>query len=371
MVRKINKGILVLTKRGIILAEKLRSCYEPFRQADIFQPINLHNEEGQLINDYNLYNYQGSLSEQVGKMFSKYTQLVFIMALGIVVRVIAPYLKDKRSDPAVITIDEAGRNIISTLSGHLGGANRLAVEIASSLRGKPVVTTATDVQGKIAFDLLAQALNCQIIPFKNLKLANSAVVNDRLVNIFTKQPKVVAEVFHELSAKKIQIYPLRELKNHPHGFPVIISNRQLEYLANKNYLQLVPKNLVIGLGCKRGVSEKQIADAVQYALKKLNLKTESIKKLATIDLKSDEEAIMQYARRLGIKVDIVKREQIKEVDFAYQKSIFVEKTIGVGGVCEPAALLSANQGRLLLGKTIFNQVTIAVVEESGETDVYP
>lgn len=359
--KEVKRGILTLTKNGIILADQLRSRYKPFHDADIYLPARFRQE----IKDYNLYTYKDSLSEEVGRIFLEYTQLVFIMALGIVIRVVSPYLKDKRSDPAVVTIDEAGSNIISTLSGHLGGANQLTEEIACSLKGNPVITTATDVQGKIAFDLFAQTLGCQIIPFANLKLANAAVVNDRRINIFTDDSALIKRVLKERSTEKIKVYPLVEMRKRQDGFSVIISNRQLEVFT-QDYLQLVPKNLIIGVGCRRGVKKEQVKAAVDHGLNKLNLKREGIKRLATIDLKSDERAINQYALSLGVKVDIIERAEIKKIDFKYSTSPIVLKRIGVGGVCEPAALLSAKKGRLLLKKTILNDVTVAIVEERGE-----
>ncbi len=364
--RTIKKGILVLTKKGISQAERLKALYQPFQQADIYYPVSRSKEKSEN-NNYH-YSYQGSLREQVGRLFPEYNQLVFIMALGIVVRVIAPYLKDKRSDPAVVTIDQAGRNIISTLSGHLGGANRLALEIAAALGGNPVITTASELEGQIAFDLLAQMLNCRLIPFANLKQANAAVVNESMVNIFTDHYcSLIKEVLPKGANQKIKIYPLGELEKHQNGFPVIISNRQLP-LIYRDYLQLVPRNIVIGIGCRRGVQLKQVETAVTNALAQLCLRKEGIKNLATIELKSDERAISEYAGKLGVPVDLIKQEEIRAADFTYSTSPFVQQAIGVGGVCEPAALLSAKQGRLLLGKTVFNQITIAVVEESGEID---
>ena len=338
-------AVIALTKTGAELAYKLE---EKLEAVDLYLPAKVSSNR-------EVDEFDSSLSQLVASLFSEYEGLIFVMALGIVVRILAPYLEDKRKDPAVVTIDETGQNVISTLSGHLGGANQLTTRIADLIEANPVVTTATDCQNKLAFDLLAQQFNCQIEPFANLKLANAALVNDRQVNIFTD-----LELNLELPAN-VNCFSVQQL-GEQNGFPVIISNQQVA--VNQDYLQLIPQNIVVGIGCRRGVSSRQVKEGVLFAVEKLNLKQASIKSIATIDLKQDEVGISEAADELGVPIEIVSRAEIKNSKLDHTSSQFVKEQIGVSGVCEPAAMLSSKEGDLLLAKTSKNQVTVAVVEDS-------
>ncbi|MBM7557121.1 cobalt-precorrin 5A hydrolase [Halanaerobacter jeridensis] len=340
-----NLAVIALTSSGEELALKLE---EKLSNVDLYIADKLNSSAE--VNEFD-----SSLQELVAELFFQYDGLIFIMSLGIVVRVLAPYIEDKREDPAVVTIDETGANVISTLSGHLGGANQLTAKIAEQIKANPVITTATDCQDKLAFDLLAQQLNCEIIPFDNLKLANAALVNEQRVNIFSD-----LELDLDV-AENVDLFSLDELGSRE-GFPVIISNQRSE--ISVPYIQLVPQNIVLGIGCRKGVSVKQVETAINLALQKLNLAKASIKNLATIDLKQDEAGLRETAKKLGVELEIIAREEIEEVDFDYTTSEFVKEQIGVGGVCEPTALLSAEEGELLLDKTSKNGVTVAVVKDN-------
>jgi cobalt-precorrin 5A hydrolase len=341
-------AIVTLTKGGQKLALQLKNI---LTNVDVYSPRKLKCKRHKVIY------YYSSLKELTANLFKQYSNIIYIMSLGIVVRIIAPYLKNKRVDPAILTMDETAKNVISTLSGHLGGANQLTRKIARILNSNEVITTATDCQDKPAVDLLAKKMDCIIEPFQKLKLANSAIVNGRSLNIFTDYNINLSET------DKISIYPLSlyNSENMPRGFPVVISNKKI-YIAN-DYLQLIPQNIIIGIGCRRGISVNKIRLAVDKALKVLNIKKNSIKKLATIDLKKDELGLLKYAEEKSLKLDIIDRDKIKKADLKINRSEFVEKITGVPGVCEPAALLSSTQGKLIMPKTKYNKVTVAVVEE--------
>ena len=348
-------AVITLTKGGINLGQQLLKQYPDFK---LYVPSKFRGCEDKPGD--RIYYYDTSLKELISRIFTNHHNLIFIMSLGIVVRIITPYLESKKKDPAVVTIDENGQNVISTLSGHLGGANSLTKELADFLDTNPVITTATDCQGKPAIDLLAKKMNCVIKPFSNLKLANSAIVNDNRLNIFTNYNIPLSET------KNIKIHPLSQLGPEllETGFPVIISNKR--YTIDREYLQLIPRNITIGIGCRRGVSFTKINKAITRALEITNLREASIKSLATIDLKVDEAGILTYLENKKLKIDIIARDQIRKEEAnlkGISRSEFVEKTVGVPGVCEPAALISSNNGKLLLPKTKFNKVTIAVVEE--------
>ena len=341
-------AVIALTKGGKNIALKIK---KEFKNIDIYLSEKLKSDFS------DIYFYNSTLKELTADLFKKYDSVIYIMALGIVVRVIAPFLENKKVDPAVVTIDETAQNVISTLSGHLGGANKLTAKLAEILKSNPVITTATDCQNKTAIDILAKRANCRIEPFSKLKLANSAIVNNETLNIFSDYNLYLQET------KNINIYPLSQLKSDlvQKNFSVIISNKRYNFA--KKYLQLIPQNITIGVGCRRGVSSKKIKRAVNKTLKNLNLKENSIKNLATIDLKSDERGLLEYAEEKSFNIDIISREKIKKAELEVSYSDFVKKVVGVGSVCEPAALLSSNKGELIFSKTKFDEVTIAVVEE--------
>jgi len=350
-------AVVALTKNGKDLGLKLKNS---IKKSELFclSKFKSNKENKEEINYFD-----SSLSKLTADLFESYENIIYIMSLGIVVRIIAPYLENKKVDPAVITIDESGENVISTLSGHLGGANKLTKKVAKILKSNPIITTATDCQKKPAIDLLAQKMNCIIKPFSNLKFANAALVNNRELNIFSDYPLPLTE------AENINIYSLTKLndKFNEDAFPVVVSNK--DYNFKRQYLQLIPVNIIVGVGCRRGVEQEKINRAVNMALHKLNLNKQSIKKLATIDLKADEEGLLSYSKENNIDLEIIEREQIQKSNLTnISHSEFVKKTVGVPGVCEPAALLSSDNGKLVLTKNKFDKVTIALVEEEIKID---
>jgi len=358
-------AILALTFQGVKLAKKLGALIKD-NNVDFFLSEKFNDEK------IEVESYFNSLRELVQEIFFKYDAFIFIMATGIVVRIIAPYINDKRTDPAVVVIDEMGRNVISLLSGHLGGANALTEEIAQKIGANPVITTATDVQGRPAFDLLAKRISARILPFKNLKYANAALVNNKDLIIFTdyhflglldNYDDIRLISIDNLSRAKVEKMINNISKD---SFPVVISNKLFK--VKQAFLQLVPQNIIVGVGSRRGVSHSQVKNAVDFALNKLNLRLESIKKIATIDLKADETGIKDFAEKIKAPINIISREKIKKSDISFTESEFVKKTIGVGGVCEPAAILSSRKGELILKKTAVDRVTVAVVEERYDND---
>ncbi|MFW5976789.1 MAG: cobalt-precorrin 5A hydrolase [Bacillota bacterium] len=353
-------AVIALTENGADISTRLKNdllANDCNYKIDLFFPGKLNYKKG------NIFNH--GLKDLIKNVFYEYDGLIMVMALGIVVRVISPYLEDKRLDPAVVTMDEKGENVISTLSGHLGGANELTHIISEILEANPVITTATDTQGKMAFDVMAKKLNMKIIPFKKVKQANSALVNKKQINLYTS---LEFKDLPLISEENVRLLPLSQFldndsKNIKSDFSVIISNKKLD--LNKNQLQLIPRNLVIGIGCRQGVNTKTIENAVNYALDLVEKNRESIKKLATIDLKQEETGILEFAKKLKIPVDFVSKQEIKDCDYNYSKSSFVKEKIGVGGVCEPTAMISSQNGKLILKKTVRNQVTVAIVEEEN------
>jgi cobalt-precorrin 5A hydrolase len=356
VLKKAKIAVLVLTPEAKKIAVNLKKK-QP--NLDLFLSQRLAMSKTK--NDFKTFS---SLKKTVSKIFKDYDALVFIMSLGIVVRIIANLLESKKTDPAIITIDDQGQNVISTLSGHLGGANKLTLEIAEILKAKPVITTATDCNNKLAVDLLAQRLNCEIKPFKRLKKANSALLFKQELHIFSDYK---FELKEDNNLKK---YPLAEFDSSAQAnvFKVIVDNHNFK--LGKNQIQLFPKNLIIGLGCRKNTPFWKLEQALNQFLAQNNLAQASIKSLATIDLKKDETGILKLAAKYNWPLEIIERSEIKKVeaDLEIAKSDFVKKTIGVSAAAAPAAILASKSGQLIIDKTKYSGITLAVVEEEIKSE---
>ena len=281
----------------------------------------------------------------INEKFSQYDGHIFIMASGIVIRKIANLIGTKDKDPAVLLIDEGKHFVISLLSGHLGGANELTYSLANILKLVPVVTTSSDVTGKIAVDTISQKLNAELEDLKSAKDVTSLIVNGQKVNI--------------LLPKNVKITD----KNSADGF-ILVSNRK-----NIEYTRIYPKNLILGIGCKKDTKAEDILFAIEDCLDKNNLDIKSVKKIATVDVKENEQGLINAAKFLNLDLEIVSRDEIKKVQNQFEGSDFVEKTIGVRAVSEPVALLSsAGNGKFLVMKEIYNGITISIYEE--EIEIY-
>lgn len=295
------------------------------------------------------------LKSLVGNLFSSTDYLVFIMATGIVVRSIAPYIVDKRQDPGVIVMDEKGQNVISLLSGHIGGANGLTLEIASKIGANPVITTASDVQKTMAVDTLAQRLDCSIINWQLTKEITAQIVNGGEIGIYSE-----ISIAFPLPKSYHIVKSLKEISSKDYG--IYISNREIEE-TGKNLLQLYPQNLVIGIGCRKNTPASVVFNGIEEALKRCNRSINAVKKLVTVDVKAKEQGLLEVAEGLGIPLEIIDRQEILEIEEDFEFSPFVKETIGVGSVSEPCAYLGSRGGTMLLKKQRNCGVTISIAEE--------
>jgi cobalt-precorrin 5A hydrolase len=293
--------------------------------------------------------------------------LVFIMAAGIAVRVIAPHVQDKRYDPAVVVIDDGGNHAISLLSGHLGGANELTETIAKAIGASPVITTATDVAGKLAPDVLSRKLGLAIEPFNKLKTLNALLAGGGEIAFYLdaslRNAKELAEEAQKLKVTLGDMAECVETKKWQRdAAAVFITDKRVE--IDIPYLYLRPKSLVVGVGCRRGTTKEHILEAITAACRKIGRSTVSIQKLASVDIKQDEEGLLAVGEELGVKLEFFSPDELQVCISKYKLSVsnFVKDKIGVGNVCEAAALLTAHETVLVLGKTKYPQVTIAIAE---------
>lgn len=297
-----------------------------------------------------------SLREVFAASFSSCRRLVLVMATGIAVRMIAPFLKDKRTDPAVVVMDERGRYVISLLSGHWGGANELACQLAGLLGGEPVITTATDVNGLTAVDVFAREVGLIPEPFAMVKKFNAALLRGETVAVFTDYP-------HQrlYRAVGLRFFPVSEYARFGDRIAYrAILTHLAKYPGAGDDLYLRPPNLYVGVGCRRGVTAAAIKEHILQVLRDNNLALASVAGLASIDKKKHELGLHQAARELGVPLCFFDTEEIKALAAPYQASDFVYNTMGVGGVCEPAAMLAAGSNRLLVPRRKREGVTVAV-----------
>jgi len=301
------------------------------------------------------------LSLAAGDLFSRYRGLVLIMALGIVVRVIAPHLKDKRTDPAVVVLDEGGSFAISVVSGHVGGANDLARLVAGGLGATPVITTATDVNGAPAVDVLARDLELEPDPPGAVKRINSALARGEKVEIYSEYVLPLPQ------SPQLVVRPWEELAGGREGFRVLVTCRD-NCPAGPKDLLLRPRMVTVGVGCKRGVGADGIMDEIKSALQEAGISLLCVKAMGTITARASEEGMVEAAKKLKIELWGFSPEQLNTaIDLhGLAKSPKVMERMGVGGVCEPAAILACRKGRLLAPKRKGAGITVALAgEESG------
>lgn len=278
------------------------------------------------------------------EVFSRSDMIIGIMAAGIMVRKIAPLLENKFSDPGVIVIDEMGRNVISLLSGHAGGANDFAVKIADILNANPVITTATDVNGLVGIDSFAARYFYVILDRHLVKHFNSSIVDGHTVELHSSR-NLGPLIDGELS---------RTYRYMRDGDEIVRAH------CNSEVMRLAPLKVSVGIGTRRGVESSRVTGAIVEALGLLKLPPERIDALATGYMKKNERGIIDAAEDLGVPLEIIPLQELKAQD-THSFSDFVNEKFGVGSVCEAAALKSAGTGsRLVIRKTTSSGVAVAV-----------
>lgn len=368
-------AIITLTKGGVELGLHLQErlagseLYVPERHKDMVVvsqpslPITRHLSLVPMEKD-KAQVFDGFLKELIARIFAGYDGFIFIMATGIVVRVIAPFIKGKDVDPAVVVMDEAGRFVISLLSGHLGGANELAREVAGCIGATPVITTATDVCGKLCAEDLARELEGEIENVRMIKNVNAAFLHDEPVAI-----NIPSEKRDTLKSSGNFVFydSLEDLLGSGYTTLVAVTNR-LKHGIEEGCLVIRPRNLVVGVGCNRNTSADEIEEAVFKVLRDNGLSQKSIRNLASIDAKGDEAGLLGFAKKHDLTIDFFTKEELEKVDFVTAPSRHVMEAVGVGGVCEPAAMLSAKGSMLLVPKVKSGNVTVAVAEAAPSFD---
>lgn len=324
-----------------------------------------------------------TLSEWTGQQFAACDGLIFIGAAGIAVRLISPYLKDKFTDPAVVVVDEAGKFAISLLSGHIGGANRLAEQTAALLNAVPVVTTASDVRGRTAIDVWAEDHGFVITDRKLAKKIAAAILDGEKIGFFCDAPISVPDrTGYDVNAvHRLNVWVTCRTQKEPDMDDPVLAETAVhtesgrEELDSKpkdiadcqdvKFLRLVPKILVLGIGCRRDTKKAAIEAAVCKTLAEHKLDICGVSEIASIDLKKNETGLMETAKELGVPFLTYSSETLAAVQGDFTESGFVRQITGVGNVCERSALYCAGKGgRLIVKKQVHTGVTVAVAERA-------
>ena len=353
-----NTAYFYLTPEGEELAKTLSKAY----------PGDLYGKE--------------NFKEQLRAAFSQYDNLVCIMAAGIVIRILAPVIVHKTSDPAVVVMDQKGRYAISLLSGHLGGANELARKMALISGGSPVITTATDVAGQLSFDTFAKKYDMRIENIQVLKLISGALLRNEPVQVFSD---IIYPEFKDNDLLRTEAVPRdtvprdtvpRDNPAHedrsagripPLSGPAVVIDEGIHLKPAEDIpvLYLRPKTICAGVGCKRGMPAEAVRKALLQTLKEEQLSPLSLKCIATIPLKADEAGILETAESLHTDVKIIPTEDIKALDIAslgIAGSEFVAQNTGVPSVSTAGAYLASGRGEILRDKAKYKGVTIALAK---------
>ncbi|WP_042278336.1 cobalt-precorrin 5A hydrolase [[Clostridium] dakarense] len=345
-------AIVCITENGKNLALRIN---EKLSDSHVYI---VKNKKNNLTNDstnLNIFMVEKKVSELVGDLFNKYQSILFIMATGIVVRTIAPYIVNKFSDPAVLVTDEKGKNVISLLSGHMGGANELTNNISSLIGANPVITTATDVNRKSSLDMIAKGLNAYIDDFReNVKDVNAMLVNNGQVGIYIDGDyKVDTRGFNVLDNLN-ETCDLEKV--------VIITNKNnLENIDfnNDKFIKVIPKDIVIGIGCRRNTESELLENSLKDFLFNNNIDIKAVNRIGSIDIKKDEKAIIDLSVSLDVPFKTLSAEDISKVDYLFDKSEFVKKNVGVYCVAEPVAHILSN-GNLIIEKHKYKGITFSI-----------
>lgn len=265
-----NTAIITISEQGLVTALRIgKGCKQP-----VSLYVLARIAEGRDLGKDTLFTgitcFSESLYQLVPRLFKRFDGLVFVMAMGIVVRTIAPCVQDKHTDPAVVVVDDVGRFVVSMLSGHEGGANVLAGKVAAILHTDAVITTGTEAQ----------------------------------------------------------------------------------------------KDIIIGIGCKKGVTSETVKKSVNDAIQKVGVSIDRVRLFSTIDIKAEETGLLQASEELGVPLRVVSKSEIATCALEYSKSNFVKEKIGVWAVCEPAALIAGRKTQLILKKQKYPGVTVAVAQEN-------
>ena len=346
-----NVSVLAITKNGIKIGEKLKELYPNW---DIFAPEKLSNKNNEIIW------YSEGTTNKIIELFKNSNALICLFSLGAVIRLIAPHLKDKKTDPAVIVIDDKTNFVISVLSGHIGGANELTQEISEKLNALPVITTAADVNKTIAVDLVGREFGWKIDDDTTVTKISAHMVNAEPIGVFQQTND---QKWYKQLPKNVTIYDsLEELKKSNSKAHLIISDEIIDNELSQESVIYRPQSLVIGIGLHWDTTKDTIKEGIEHCLKKFNLSSKSIAKLVSIKKPEDVQGLIDLGKEMQVPVEYVDREELAEI-ITPNPSTTVKAFEGTASVSEAAAI-KVSKGELIVEKQKFPpNLTVAIARK--------
>lgn len=350
-------AILAVTKNGAQLALRIRNEWD--------KDAIVYAKQGSCAEAGGCY-YYDRLADIIKDVYFRYDAIIFIGAAGIIIRMIAPCLQHKALDPAVLVLDEQATHVISLLSGHIGGANQLTLDLAALLKADPVITTATDVQAAPAIDLIAAKLQAAIFNFAAIKKINGALANKNKVAVYLS-PQLKKYAFYKkifLDETYFSVFDLTEDIRISHA-PCVIFSEQLRPLTGDQCLLLSPRKLVAGVGCRKNVKKEQVLSALEKACGQVGMTVQDIACLTSTVVKKEEAGLLAAAESLHIPAYFFEHSKLQQMIDRYPIEIspFVQAQIGVGNVCEAAALYGSKVKKIVLKKNRYEKVTVSLAWE--------
>lgn len=343
-----NKVIIAITKNGINIAQKITSMDDTWT---VYAPEKFFDKTRLKINWYT-----DSTSNKIKDLFENNNAVICIFSLGAVIRLIAPYLKSKKTDPAVMVIDDQANFVISVLSGHIGGANEITETIAQILDATPVITTAADVNKTIAVDLLGREYNWKITLDENVTSVSACMVNQDSIGVYQD----VGDVgWRKNLPKNVTIYQhIEEIINSNSSGSLIITDKILHDIP-KNSVVYRPPSLVVGIGIHRDTKFNKIYSSIQNCMEKFGLDINCIAQFASVKKDIPVEGLEELSEYMKIPIQYLEKSELAEIQTPNPSKI-VQKFEGTASVSEAAALRISN-GKLIVQKQKFPpDLTIAI-----------
>jgi len=345
-------AVIAITKNGIEIGLSLKKNFPAWK---IYAPSKFSNSNSQI--EW----FDESTTAKVEELFKTHEALVCIFSLGAVIRLISPHLRDKKTDPAIVVIDDTGKFAISTLSGHLGGANQLTEDISKILDATAVITTAADVNKTIAVDLVGKEFGWKIDDDSTVTKVSALMVNEEKIGVFQDAGEKDWWTPKKELPKNVTIYnSFDELKHSNSKGHLIISDKEIEDKELlKNSVVYRPKTLVVGIGLHWDTSKDTIKEGVEFCMKKFKLSSKSISRFASIKKEANVVGLQELAKEWSVPVDYFEKEQLAQIAIP-NPSETVQAFEGTQSVSEASALRSSG-GKLVVEKQKFPpNLTVAI-----------
>ncbi|AYV57950.1 cobalamin biosynthesis protein [Leptospira kmetyi] len=346
-------SVFVITKHGLEIAKRIHEAWE---NVDLFVSPKFIDSAPPGSNLLSL-----PMDKTLDETFQNYDCHIFIISVGAVVRMIAPLLKNKKVDPAVICVDDRANFSICVLSGHVGRGNFFTERLAKTLSNTAVITTASDVSGTLTVDILGRELGWTLEhPDRNVTRGCAAVVNETKV-LFVQETGEPNWWPLDKSLPKGVEYSVSLNNINPNDYEILlIATDKTDLKQNnpehyKNSILYHPKSLVLGLGCDRNVSFETVENGILKILSDNSLAFQSVKTIASADLKKDEEAFLRISKKYGWEFKTFSSEELDRVSEIETPSEVVKNFVGTKSVSEASSILASGAGSLLLPKQKYKE----------------